>query len=774
MGDVEPERPAERVPFAPGGQHPLGDVAAAAGLGAGIPDAPPLERHRDHEEDRERLGAQGRREGEAVAELLRDSGEAADSRVVERPRCRHQRAGHRDHELQEVGNHHPPETGDDRIGRRQRAGGEHRGPLLESEQDAPDLGAGEGDGGDDHAVEEDAEIDRAKTPQEGGGPPGVADLVEAEIGQQSAPAPERREDEHGQHSGEAERPPGPVRGHPVLPDQLGDQIRGVGGEGRSHHRSAEKPPGEPAAGEEERTAARSGEPDRGQADAERSAEIEQEDRPVEPGERHRRNRSGTGLRQPARPGARGQAGRHSTGDDIAADASPCVANRSEYARKCLPVRTSSAGRLAGLRPALLSPRTAAGPPSRPGRPTGFSAALNSRADAVLGPCAARGGRRRIGRRRRAHPHRRPARRRSAAPAGSGPPGSGPAHRGRPDLPPVDHHRSARRGTRGHRNRERALRVHTRRRTPPLEVAGTRRRTDRRTAEAARGAPLPKAVTAAARRPRRTGGRWNRRIPTTRFAPRTGWIFFYKIVREAIALDMFEGDLFRGERWRGRPVQVVRFRPRPGFGEAPNRMMSVVSKCEGELWVDAEQRQVARVRTVLTREENFVAGLFGRLFRGTSADVESEFNGRIWLPQRVTMTVDARMYFFRRIRRRGALRLPRLRRRPAVPLNGRLGRAGRHAAVPRARRIPRDPHRRRPRPVDLRSRRPRRSKSSARGMFWCSVRRVSPGGGPAGPAGPDPAGEGRQRLGAGNTGAIPARSKRRSRRRGAWCGWRGRC
>ena len=140
-------------------------------------------------------------------------------------------------------------------------------------------------------------------------------------------------------------------------------------------------------------------------------------------------------------------------------------------------------------------------------------------------------------------------------------------------------------------------------------------------------------------------------PDYEVLPKNGMDLFYKIVRDAIELDMFEGEIAREETWRGRPMRVLRFWPRPGFERAPNRMMSVVSKCEGELWVDVESRQVARVRTVLQEEENFVAGLFGRLHRGTSADVESEFDGTLWLPQRVTMTVDARMFFFRRIRRR---------------------------------------------------------------------------------------------------------------------------
>ena len=143
----------------------------------------------------------------------------------------------------------------------------------------------------------------------------------------------------------------------------------------------------------------------------------------------------------------------------------------------------------------------------------------------------------------------------------------------------------------------------------------------------------------------------RQDPDYERRPKNGMDLFYKIVRDAIELDMFEGEIAAEKTWRGRKMQVVRFWPRPDFADAPNRMMSVVSRCEGELWVDAESLQVARVRTVLRDEASFVAGLFGRLYRGTSADVSSEFNGRIWLPDRVTLTVDARIFFIRRIRRR---------------------------------------------------------------------------------------------------------------------------
>src|SRR5271163_330218 len=43
MGDVEPEGGAEGIFFVLGAEHSLGDVAAAAGFGAGIPAGPPLD-----------------------------------------------------------------------------------------------------------------------------------------------------------------------------------------------------------------------------------------------------------------------------------------------------------------------------------------------------------------------------------------------------------------------------------------------------------------------------------------------------------------------------------------------------------------------------------------------------------------------------------------------------------------------------------------------------------------------------------------------------------
>ena len=59
MGDVEEEGGAESVLLGPRREHPLGDVAAAAGLGAGVPDGPPLHGHGHHEDGHGQLAVVG-------------------------------------------------------------------------------------------------------------------------------------------------------------------------------------------------------------------------------------------------------------------------------------------------------------------------------------------------------------------------------------------------------------------------------------------------------------------------------------------------------------------------------------------------------------------------------------------------------------------------------------------------------------------------------------------------------------------------------------------
>ena len=78
--DVEPQRGAEGVALVARREHALGDVAAAAGLRAGIPGRPPLHGQRDHEQrhlDGGVVEVRQQREGARI-EPFDQAGQAAD------------------------------------------------------------------------------------------------------------------------------------------------------------------------------------------------------------------------------------------------------------------------------------------------------------------------------------------------------------------------------------------------------------------------------------------------------------------------------------------------------------------------------------------------------------------------------------------------------------------------------------------------------------------------------------------------------------------------
>ncbi len=80
---VEEQGAGHGVLLAPGGEHPLGDVAAAPRLGPGIPDRPPLDRDRDQEHrERHRPVAEVRQQVDGVGrDLAEQPRQAADRRL---------------------------------------------------------------------------------------------------------------------------------------------------------------------------------------------------------------------------------------------------------------------------------------------------------------------------------------------------------------------------------------------------------------------------------------------------------------------------------------------------------------------------------------------------------------------------------------------------------------------------------------------------------------------------------------------------------------------
>ncbi len=218
MCGVEEERARHGVLLALRGEHPLRDVAAAPRFGTGIPDRPPLygewnDEHRERERPVPEVGDEVELRG---VDSLKQPGESADLRLLQRKVRRGERAGHRDAELDEIGDEHAPESGRGREGDVDHGADGQRLPHRPAQHHVGDLHGGEVHRRHDHQVEKEAEVQRAKSAHERGRLARVADLVELEIGEHVRASPESRVEEHSGHAGEQEGPPGPVVRHSVL------------------------------------------------------------------------------------------------------------------------------------------------------------------------------------------------------------------------------------------------------------------------------------------------------------------------------------------------------------------------------------------------------------------------------------------------------------------------------------------------------------------------------------------------------------------------------
>ena len=266
--DVEEQDRAERIALGLRRQHALRDVAAAAGFRAGIPHRPPLHGNR-HDEHRDRDVPVVREVGQhaeivdaagpAHRRQLRDQPvEPADLRRTQREVGGRDHGRHLDEELDHVDDEHAPQA---RVrGERdvQQPDERQRLPASRAEQHAGDLAGRKIHRRHDHAVEQQAEVDRAKAADDRRGLPGIADLVELEVGHDARPPPQPRVEEDRRDARQHERPPHPVPRHAVAPDDVGDEVGRVAAEGRGDHREPGEPPRHGAARHEEfrRAAAR--------------------------------------------------------------------------------------------------------------------------------------------------------------------------------------------------------------------------------------------------------------------------------------------------------------------------------------------------------------------------------------------------------------------------------------------------------------------------------------------------------------------------------------
>ena len=99
---------------------------------------------------------------------------------------------------------------------------------------------------------------------------------------------------------------------------------------------------------------------------------------------------------------------------------------------------------------------------------------------------------------------------------------------------------------------------------------------------------------------------------------------------------------RRERLRGRDVIVFDFEPLPGY-KPQKDFEKFFGKNVGAIWVDAADKQVARVEARLASDFNIGGGVLAKLREGASFVLEQDrINDEIWLPTRADINLGLRV------------------------------------------------------------------------------------------------------------------------------------
>ncbi len=101
---------------------------------------------------------------------------------------------------------------------------------------------------------------------------------------------------------------------------------------------------------------------------------------------------------------------------------------------------------------------------------------------------------------------------------------------------------------------------------------------------------------------------------------------------------------RRERFRGRDVVVFDFEPNPDFDmKNAKSLLKFFGKTAGVMWIDVEDKQVARLEASLADSFNVGGGVVAKLKKGASFVLDQErVGGEIWLPSEAEINLAVRV------------------------------------------------------------------------------------------------------------------------------------
>jgi len=109
----------------------------------------------------------------------------------------------------------------------------------------------------------------------------------------------------------------------------------------------------------------------------------------------------------------------------------------------------------------------------------------------------------------------------------------------------------------------------------------------------------------------------------------------------------EYKMERREVVNGRPAIIVTFTPKP-TARPWSSEGKLVKHFKGRVWIDEEERQIARVETEAIDTVSFGLGFLVRIYRGTKGLItRRRMGGGVWLPAEARLTGTGRALLFRR-------------------------------------------------------------------------------------------------------------------------------
>lgn len=101
---------------------------------------------------------------------------------------------------------------------------------------------------------------------------------------------------------------------------------------------------------------------------------------------------------------------------------------------------------------------------------------------------------------------------------------------------------------------------------------------------------------------------------------------------------------RRERFRGRDVIVFDFEPNPNFDyKNAKSILKFFGKTAGVMWIDEQDKQVARLEAFLADSYNIGGGVLAKLRKGASFTLDQErINDEIWLPSSMDINMSVRV------------------------------------------------------------------------------------------------------------------------------------